>query len=193
MSSCQLAKQPSLVPLLWACGVVPHSLQVFVADSKRKMQSSLLMFSRFDMPGGSQGSVECVGSGPILHQTRGFVSKGFAQMRWSYQPSAERTLSHEPLVPGTASGRILSLPHLEEMGDGRNAKELQTATLLQEWRALKAAADRLWWQMHKDRINARRRSRYRHDAVYRRKQQERARQRQQQKPAIDQQSPSSVQ
>ncbi len=103
-------------------------------------------------------------------------------MRWSYQPSAERTLSHEPLVPGTANGRILSLPHLEEMGDERNAKELQTATLLQEWRALKAAADRLWWQMHKDRINARRRSRYRHDAVYRRKQQERSRQRQQQKP-----------
>ena len=60
VSSCQLAKQPSLVPLLWACGVVPHSLQVFVADSKRKMQSSLLMFSLFDMPGGSQGSVECV-------------------------------------------------------------------------------------------------------------------------------------
>jgi len=48
------------------------------------------------------------------------------------------------------------------------------------WLDAKAKADRLYWQLHRERINAQRRQRYAQDPEHRRKQQERARQRRQQ-------------
>jgi hypothetical protein len=50
--------------------------------------------------------------------------------------------------------------------------------LHQAWLTAKAHADRLYWQLHGPRINARRRQRYAQDLVFREKQRERARERQ---------------
>jgi hypothetical protein len=50
-----------------------------------------------------------------------------------------------------------------------------TQALIQAWRQVKAEADRLWWRLHRHRVNAKRRQRYREDAVYRNKVRARAR------------------
>ena len=60
-------------------------------------------------------------------------------------------------------------------GTMADAKE----ALHQAWLAAKAHADRLYWQLHGPRINARRRERYAQDPVFREKTRERARQRRQ--------------
>ena len=38
---------------------------------------------------------------------------------------------------------------------------------LSAWRTAKAKADRLWWQLHGQRVNEKRRKRYKVDAMYR--------------------------
>jgi hypothetical protein len=35
------------------------------------------------------------------------------------------------------------------------------------WRAAKAKADRLWWQLHRQRVNEKRRRRYKEDFMFR--------------------------
>ena len=51
------------------------------------------------------------------------------------------------------------------------------------WLRAKAKADRLYWQLHGERINAQRRQRYAQDAEYRQKQQDRARRQRHKKPS----------
>lgn len=49
--------------------------------------------------------------------------------------------------------------------------------LQQRWRVAKAIADRLWWQLHKDRVNRLRRERYRASPLGRDQARQRARRR----------------
>lgn len=62
----------------------------------------------------------------------------------------------------------------------RKAMEAETSaaasqdTLLVRWRAAKAEAERLWYLLHKERVCAKRKERYRSDPLYRQAIQRRA-------------------